>query len=695
MNHARLPFRQRGIVTVLAAILLFAGIIYWLQQTYGIIGNTSQSNATQLDSIKAFFVAESGLERGLGQLKGAGDPSLQTACTDISGGPHTLATGETFTLLATASGCDTSTPPTNCTSCTIRSTGSVGTASRTVESVIALTAPSGGAIGCGGGGTATCPVSGVTSIYPNIEQSITVTTAPVVLVSNMAFLRHPQAAANNVDAAGCVTFPPSGPCLTRTNLESNSSAGIQVIGGRTASVAVSATGTYQFTQNLTASSLFAAVGASFGGSGAGPQVVGSYWDDQSTGSGNKTVDQGTGTIGSTNNGAACSSAPGTADCPPEATAANATYSTRQTSRNWCHDADTLVAGFSGSAGNATGKLNSFQFGTATSSTEVPNGSAIFVNPNTGANDKSPYTALRYIYNPYYLSGTDATSGAEVTAYAGVPFTATVYKSRTYIEASSVSGTIPNGGTLSAPPYITAGQTISYCMGTHPQLGIACGTGGAGAYNISADPNGSISGGPGTAVPNVATGIVTNTLTVVTPAPRPYLEVDDTITGTGVAANTTIQALGTGTGGTGTYTLSQAQTFPSTTITSNGATVTTSTSTPSGGPSTGTALAIRWTGSGTGALTSATTVASTTSGSQFRLSARPTTRLVNVQLCGGVCAYFIHSSVSAKTQFTVDVSNIGDWAVGLICLKGVDTSTIQGLSATTQQVRASSWTEVVR
>lgn len=68
----------------------------------------------------------------------------------------------------------------------------------------------------------------------------------------------------------------------------------------------------------------------------------------------------------------------------------------------------------------------------------------------------------------------------------------------------------------------------------------------------------------------------NTLTV-SAVSYGALAVGQTVTGTGIAANTTITALGTGTGGTGTYTLSTSQTVSSEFISTSSATARTNTS----------------------------------------------------------------------------------------------------------------------
>ncbi|WP_347558567.1 hypothetical protein [Robbsia sp. KACC 23696] len=81
---------------------------------------------------------------------------------------------------------------------------------------------------------------------------------------------------------------------------------------------------------------------------------------------------------------------------------------------------------------------------------------------------------------------------------------------------------------------------------------------------------------GSIAPNVVTGSISGNTLTVTAVTSGVLAVGQTITGTGIAAGTTISALGTGTGGVGTYTLSgTAQTVASETITASGGVLTVS------------------------------------------------------------------------------------------------------------------------
>ncbi|MFZ2628010.1 MAG: hypothetical protein WAX67_03910 [Rugosibacter sp.] len=695
----------------MAAIILIAAVVFVLTQTYGIVGVSSQSNAQQLDSTAAFFLAESGLEQGQGKLRLAPDPTLQSAClTDVPGTSPTIGRG-TFTLSATSAGCDVSNL--NCTSCTITSTGKVGAASRTVVSVISLAAPSGGAMGCGGSGVTPvdCPIT-TPAAYLNkdIIQSINVTTVPVILFSNMAYLRHPAGGANKVNAAtDCVLLGPTSPaCITQWNDESNHSSGSNVVGSRGASVRIDTPGSYTITQHLTADSLFAAVGAKFGATGSPLTIAGSYWSDDSKSVG-LTVSNNATASGTTNNGAACAADDGSATCPTATSPPSDPSGSAQTSRSWCYDADTLVLGFSGkSSTNDNGDLTAFQLGTSPPSS-VPSGLSVtaFPKPVTGTNSEL-YSAMRYIYNPAYMSPSNSNtrSGALVTGYAKTTFTANLTKNASYLEATSVSDdplALTASPTNPVPIKLTGQTGPTLITGTckTSDLTTNCAiAGGIGFYatNQKPKPNENLSDVSGSAA---------STRLTVSAAQLPYLANGDTIFINGVTGATVTYASGTTPGGIGTYNLSTPLTIsPLDSITSNGTKVTTSApdATPPQIPAAGSIIAMRWTGSGVGQFSpgpitvASAPVTSSIGGNTtttFDLSAPTVTPLSGgVQICGGICAFFNHASADAQTSFTIGITGTREWAAGMTCLKGVDTASIVALTGTSATVQATSWTEPV-
>lgn len=450
--------RERGIVTVIVALLLITGVIFVLQQSHGIIGTTSQSNDSQFDSIAAFFLAESGVEVSK-SLISSGGATESTACTSVSTGSSSLGRGA-FTLAGVPSkGGVANSCVSDCDTCTVTATGTVGDAKRKIQVTFSVSSPSGGAAGCGGGGTnhVGCPVPNVTPVYTDINQSITVTELnPVILFSNVGFVRHPVSNSNNINADECVAEPGGSQCTTQWNVESSTSAGQGVVGSRGSAALVTPSSvptTYELQQTLTADSLFAGIAAKVGGSGL--TVIGSgdvsYWDDSSN-NGDATVAGNATAYGKTNNGAGCTAPAGTATCPnssiPAATIPDPpSAGSMQASRSWCYDADTLMFGLAGkSSNNANGTINSFRFGSSTlsarddgiSSKPVPTpgswapGVVPFPTPS-GTQNSEVYASLRYVYNKTYLSDANASSGGKVQAMAGIP-------DQTGVFDASVSGT---------------------------------------------------------------------------------------------------------------------------------------------------------------------------------------------------------------------------------------------------------------
>jgi hypothetical protein len=441
--------------------------------------------------------------------------------------------------------------------------------------------------------------------------------------------------------------------------------------------------------------LFAAVGAKFGATGSTLAIAGSYWSD--SGSGGLTVRNNATASGTTNNGAACAADDGSATCPnatlpPSSIPNPPSAGSAQTSRSWCYDADTLVLGFSGkSSNNDNGNLTAFQLGTSPPSS-VPSGLSVtaFPTPVAGTNSEL-YSAMRYIYNPTYLSASDASSGGVVTGSAGAVFTGQLSsgsKSMVIAPGGVTSGRLSVGDEISGSPKL-GGPGNTTIITAAPPLGLD------GAYTLFNNSSG-----------DITTSLVAkSTVLYVTVASRPYLAVGDTIYAVGVTGSPTISSLGTGTtGGIGSYTLSAPQQFPSTTpspnnITSNGLTVSTPASTTA--PVAGTYVAERWTSARSAVLLAGTTLAATTvaaspapTATLFYLTARPTKPLLDAQICGGICAFFNHAAASAQTSFTIGITGTSQWAAGMTCLNGVDTASIVALTGTSATVQATSWTEPV-
>jgi len=140
--------------------------------------------------------------------------------------------------------------------------------------------------------------------------------------------------------------------------------------------------------------------------------------------------------------------------------------------------------------------------------------------------------------------------------------------KTYIVYNNTTGgfAITIGGATGNTVTIPNGVTTSvYCDGTNFYTGLSGSTGsfivnGAlTATDITATGNFSAANGVLTAYGSaVVTGSIANSTLTVTAISSGVLAVGQSITGTGIAANTSITAFGTGTGGVGTYAVS---TFP--------------------------------------------------------------------------------------------------------------------------------------
>lgn len=154
LNSSPSRSRQRGIVSIVAAILLIAVVVFILSQTYGIIGNTSNSNASQGDSVKALFLAESGLERAqavISKLALAGQlENTSTVINDIQG-PENMSFGQgTINIKATVT-------TDSAASVIVEVEGKIGEAKRTLRRVFSTT-PSKGVAGCAKTFSLTMPV---------------------------------------------------------------------------------------------------------------------------------------------------------------------------------------------------------------------------------------------------------------------------------------------------------------------------------------------------------------------------------------------------------------------------------------------------------------------------------------------------------------------------------------------------------
>ncbi len=149
MNTPRYSFRsrQQGIATVLAVVFLVTAVIFALSQTLSITGSNSIDNKQQLDSTATFFLAESGVERGLATLRLASLNGSYTnaTCTNMALAPaYSLGAGtyRYTAAVSTPATCGGVGSPT-CTNCTVTVQGTVGSASRVIRAGLATTITNG------------------------------------------------------------------------------------------------------------------------------------------------------------------------------------------------------------------------------------------------------------------------------------------------------------------------------------------------------------------------------------------------------------------------------------------------------------------------------------------------------------------------------------------------------------------------
>jgi hypothetical protein len=132
---------------------------------------------------------------------------------------------------------------------------------------------------------------------------------------------------------------------------------------------------------------------------------------------------------------------------------------------------------------------------------------------------------------------------------------------TAIFRGSISGTTLTVAAISSGA-VAIGQQV-FGVGVSKETVITAGSGTSWTVSVSQTV---ASENMSTASPGaIVTGSITGTTLTVTAVSFGTLYLGQTITGTGIAANTMITALGTGTGGAGTYTISSSQTVASTTI----------------------------------------------------------------------------------------------------------------------------------
>lgn len=680
-------FRQRGMISLVAVMILIAAVMFVLNQTYGIIGTTSSANNAQSDSIAAFFLAESGLERGGGMLKAATDPTAKSACATNITGTTSLGRGS-FSLSATAAGCDTNNV--NCTSCKITSTGTVGAASRVLERTFSLTAGSGGVI-CNSATTdCTNQSANPPAVPPTWSLTVTNTSGnPAIALLHLAATRQ-----GNNSGASCTA---QSNCSLQWNIYSQNGAKSVLSMGNVYSLGSGATTGTVF-QQISSSQPENVVEAAvlFPGTSM-PTFKGAYWNDTTSGSGG-THGKGSDTAGDTNNGTAATNSACTSPAP----------GTYQHCDTWCLGGDTLIFGFSGhSSSGVTDTLGSVVFNTAgTPAQNVP--MTKLQHFPTAANPGAPanvYSEIWYAKNPNL---SPATNALHVSSYKGSSNVGTIGASWNGAGNSASGTTLTVGTTINYPVnVISVGDTITSSGGSGNITGSPTivsqlsstesggALGGRGTYQLSSSQTVSSSNGRNWTSASTVLNVSACTVCFFAPGDA----VTGIVSGRTISAQQTLRA-GEAAGGIGRYVLSGTQTTVATASPAKSGTPDTTLYLPSSSSmpvvSTPPMRVAQVTGAGALAANTTVTAVNTvgTTNAQtnsFTVSAMPTTPLDDATICGGTCAFF--DQTSATTAFSLGKpTNTDYWASGFACLSGADLPAFS--ASTTSSVQPTTWHEVV-
>lgn len=667
--------RERGVISVLIAFLLAAGVIFILAQTTGIVGTRSMDTSQQLDSTAALMLAESGLQRAEAIVGRSGNSGIlaEAECTGVAtGSPFALGRGSfTYsTPVASPAGCTLGL----CDTCTVGVTGTVGSASRTLNQVYHI----GTSNGTAGRGTT------VTMVLRNIHD------VPATSLFNMAWKR--QDPGGNADATFCSNGATG--CALQWNLESSN--GNTSVGGTGVTVDIPAnTVSKVVVQTLSQSRDYVEVGGLFPSlsTSAYPTIVGSFWDDKHVA---HLTGINSGSSGGVVNGVATTT--GTCTSSPTTYPTGGTGSFQaDTCTNWCSRADTLVYGISGRSATSADYLGTVTFGTNGPSPVSMTKLVHFpdLDGSTPNASGKAYSEIWYAYNRDYMlpySGLGATSypvalsatiGAKVNAntIADGSTTMTVTSFTTTDSKICIGDTLTRGEN----PQRFAGGTVVTTTPQNPTGsagGLQC-SNQAGTYNFSAP----------------TTNDMTNPTVVATSTKLVVKEIVGSVTLStplqlnGVNAFTPTTSLTTDTNVYGLSTTPGSQPVALATYTQgvSGTTISIPNTTPA--VIAGTIVSVF---SGTGQFAAQTTVLASPAptSTSFTVSQAPSTPLVGAAICGGICAFFSSPSNTAiVTQYSVTKSSgTQQFAGGFVCLSGVDKDKIAPVTSTT--LTTGRWQEVV-
>jgi hypothetical protein len=684
MNTTRLPVRQRGFVSIFAAILLLAGILLVLARTYDVIGSHSVDNAQQLDTTTALTLAESGLQRAQALITENAADWTSANCTGsfFGSGPFPLGpNGGSFsygTSVSNPATCGGAGQPI-CVSCTVSSIGRYRNASRELNLAFTMASVNGTT---GRGQTVTMVLRNTYSV-------------PAIGVFNLAWQR--QEPGGNADASVC-----GNGCVTDWNVESSS--GFNSVGGMGITVDIAAlTSSKKIVQTISAARYYTEVGGLFPSISTTDTatVTGSYWKDSGAANSGTAGPSGS-SSGETNSGVATSA--GTCTVSP------ATHGTNreQLCTRWCQGADTLVFGLSGRSptANLADQVTSVVFNTSgTAGTNGLQNIAMtrlvhFVDdPTLPEAHGKVYSEIWWTYNPWFMA---PATGSVPAGSLG----ATSYPMQLLATVGSVftPSPIPNNATQMT---LTAGSfssTDKLCIGD--EIATSSPNRFPGGTLITGTPDNATGAPTGQQCSNRAgvytfsnqtTGAVNSSVT----ARSRFLVVKE-LWGT-IALNTALRRAGAAT----TLIPTAAQTTPgdtniwtlSTTTQvglqnyvqgASGTTITFPTGTTL--PAAGTRLAVY---SGFGQFAAGTTVVNQPSATTITVSQAPGTGIESSAVCGGTCAMFSDpSSTSTRTQFQVTKSaGTSQWSGGFACLKNVDPTKVGVV--TSSSVAQKTWLEKIQ
>jgi hypothetical protein len=692
--------RQRGMVVAAVMLILILTVVFALTQMLNVSGSNVVDGQRQADSTAAFFLAESGLERGQAAYFTAlvnGGTVTNAACTGIAS-TFNLGRGSVATT-------GVSNPPTcsglACLDCTVTSTGTVGFARRTVTRGVDLNTQQG--TFCNG------PVTHNCSNSPSVTWKLNLANASGydgVGMFNLAYVGKGNNVATCAIASNCrLQFDFGSP--------SNGQNSAGIMGNSVNIPAGQSYPIYQVMDNGDRS--LVEVGVIFKGVAGAPTLTGrpvvggaSYWHTNS--SGNGTIGSSVMT-GKTNDG--------TWTNPATDTCTTATSANSQGCTNWCWGGDTLVFSYAAKVPDVNARLSLVTFGYG--DTQSIDMTAVAKYPVTTANGQASdiESEIWYARNPNLLDPALSPPQAAVSPFA---LNASSYKGRgtglmgarwTSGNSDSVDtrivGSVFTVGSAYSPAagqVIRTGDTISYSGGGGSPTCTAnslCGTitsqvtpltageasGGRGRYNLSgAIAVGSANGRVWTVSSN---SLVVSTCTICN------IAVNDPVSGAGTGR--TITSIAGTTGGTGTYTTAASPAATAYLAPGSAIRIGTPGSTvylpaASNEPaltSPPMRIAVR---SGGGVLAANTSVSSVVSAinastKSFSLSTAPTTPIDDDTLCAGTCALFVPNG---QTDFRIQqLSTVNEWAGAFTCLRGAD---LPAEPVTRSSGTIKRWTEVV-